>query len=152
MDTYFLMKKYDSTMYYAREVINAGDVIPGSTKKAQMQTAKAYLEKTDYKTAETELKRILAANKDETGAEAKYWLSEMLYRQKKHKEARESILELNKQFADYEKWRVRAFILLADVYMGLNDPDQAKATLQSVIDNSDDKEAVELAKFKLAGL
>lgn len=27
MDTYFVMKKYDSTLYFAREVINAGDVI-----------------------------------------------------------------------------------------------------------------------------
>ncbi len=152
MDTYFVMKKYDSTLYFAQQVINAGDVIPGSTKKAQMQVGKAYLEKNDYKTAETELKRLLANNKDETGAEAKYWLSELLYRQKKHKEAQASILELNKQFADYEKWRVRAFILLADVYVALNDPDQAKATLNSVIENSEDKEAVELAKAKLAGI
>jgi FimV-like protein len=106
----------------------------------------------NFKTAETEFKRILTNGKDETGAEAKFWLCEMLYRQKKYKEAKDGILELNKQFADYEKWRVRAFILLADVYIGLNDPDQAKATLQSVIDNSDDKEAVEAAKAKLAGL
>jgi TolA-binding protein len=152
MDTYFLMKKYDSTMYFAKEVIAAGDVIPGSTKKAQMQTAKSYLEKADYKTATDELKKILAASKDETGAEAKYWLSEALYRQKNYKDARTSILELNKQFADYERWRVKAFILLSDVYVGLNEPDQAKATLQSVIDNSEDKEAVELAKTKLAKL
>ena len=150
MDTYFAMKKYDSTLYFAQQVISAGDVIPGSTKKAQMSIGKAYLEKADYKTAETELKKL--NGKDEYGAEAKYWLSELLYRQKKYKEAQASILELNKQFADYEKWRVRGFILLADVYVALNDPDQAKATLNSVIENSEDKEAVELAKAKLAGI
>ncbi len=152
MDTYFMMRKYDSTLYFAREVMSAGDVIPGSTKKAQMQTAKVYLEKADYKTAETELKKIIAANKDEFGAEAKYWASEVLYRQEKYKEAQASIMELNKQFADYERWRVRAFILLADVYVKLKDPDQAKATLQSVIENAEDQEAIELAKTKLAAL
>lgn len=152
MDTYFVMKKYDSTLYFAREVANAGDVIPGSTKKAQMQTAKVYIEKGDYKTADAELKKILAVSKDEFGAEAKYWASEALFRQEKYKEAQASIMELNKQFADYEKWRVRAFILLADVYVGLKDPDQAKATLQSVIENTDDKEALDLAKAKLAAL
>ena len=152
MDTYFSMKKYDSTAYYAREVMNAGDVIPGSTKKAQMQMAKVYIEKADYKTADAELKKIVAANKDEFGAEAKYWASESLFRQGKLKEAQASVMELNKQYADYERWRVRAFILLADVYVGLKDPDQAKATLQSVIENAEDKDAIELAKSKLAAL
>jgi TolA-binding protein len=152
MDTYFVMKKYDSTLHFAKEVINAGDVIPGSTKKAQMQTAKVYLEKADYKTADAEFKKIIAANKDEFGAEAKYWASQALYRQEKFKEAQASIMELNKQYADYERWRVRAFILLADVYVSLKDPDQAKATLQSVIENAEDKDAIELAKTKLAAL
>jgi len=152
MDTYFVMKKYDSTLHFAKEVINAGDVIPGSTKKAQMQTAKVYLEKADYKIADAEFKKIIAANKDEFGAEAKYWASQALYRQEKYKEAQASIMELNKQFADYERWRVRAFILLADVYVSLKDPDQAKATLQSVIENAEDKDAIELAKTKLAAL
>jgi TolA-binding protein len=152
MDTYFVMKKYDSTLHFAKEIINAGDVIPGSTKKAQMQTAKVYLEKADYKTADAEFKKIIAANKDEFGAEAKYWASQALYRQEKYKEAQASIMELNKQYADYERWRVRAFILLADVYVSLKDPDQAKATLQSVIENAEDKDAIELAKTKLAAL
>ena len=150
MDTYFSMKKYDSTLYFAQQIINAGDVIPGASKKAQMNVGKAYLEKGDFKTATDEFKKT--TTKDEYGAEAKYWLAEILYRQKKYKESQAVILELNKQFADYERWRVRAFILLADVYVGLNDPDQAKATLNSVIENSEDKEAVERAKAKLAAI
>jgi hypothetical protein len=35
------------------------------------------------------------------------------------------------------------------VYVGMNEKVQAKATLNSIIENSDDKEAVELAKEKL---
>ena len=91
-----------------------------------------------------------SSSKDEFGAEAKYWISEGLFRQKKYKESQASILELNKSFSDYDKWRIKAFILLSDVYLGLNDPEQAKATLQSVIENADDKDQVELAKTKLA--
>ncbi len=152
MDTYFKLKKYDSTTFFANQVIVAGDVIPGSTKKAQMSIGKVYLEKGDYKTATDEFKKMYTGSKDEFGAESKYWYSDALYRQKKYKEAQSSILELNKQYADYDLWRVRGFILLADVYLGLNDPDQAKATLQSVIDNSDDKDTIELAKAKLAAI
>jgi tetratricopeptide (TPR) repeat protein len=150
MDTYFKLKKYDSTTYFANQVLAAGDVIPGSSKKAQMNIGKVYLEKGDYKTATDEFKKMYAISKDEFGAESKYWYSDALYRQKKYKEAQTSILELNKQYADYDFWRVRGFILLADVYLGLNDPDQAKATLQSVIENSEDKEIIEMAKAKLA--
>ncbi len=152
MDTYFKLKKYDSTTFFANQVIAAGDVIPGSTKKAQMSIGKVYLEKGDYKTATDEFKKMYTGSKDDFGAEAKYWYSDALYRQKKYKEAQTSILELNKQYADYDLWRVRGFILLADVYMGLNDPDQAKATLQSVIDNAEDKDTIELAKAKLAAI
>lgn len=150
MDTYFTTKKYDSTAFFAQQIINNGDLIPNSSKKAQMMLGRVYTEKSDYTSANNEFKKILSSSKDEFGAEAKYWLSDLLFRQKKYKEAQASIMELNKQFADYEKWRVNAFILLADVYLGLNDPEQAKATLQSVIDNSEDKEAIEIAKVKLA--
>ena len=150
MDTYFITKKYDSTLYFANQVINTGDVIPNSSKRAMLMTGRVYLEKSDYSSANTEFKKILSSSKDEFGAEAKYWISEGLFRQKKYKESQTSILELNKSFSDYDKWRIKAFILLSDVYLGLNDPEQAKATLQSVIENADDKDQVELAKTKLA--
>ncbi len=152
MDTYFKLKKYDSTTFFANQVIAAGDVIPGSTKKAQMSIGKVFLEKGDYKMATDEFKKMYTGSKDDFGAEAKYWYSDALYRQKKYKEAQASILELNKQYADYDIWRVRGFLLLADVYLGLNDPDQAKATLQSVIDNSEDRDIIETAKAKLAAI
>ena len=150
MDTYFITKKYDSTLYFANQVINTGDVIPNSSKRSQMMMGRVYLEKSDYSSSNTEFKKILSSSKDEFGAEAKYWISEGFFRQKKYKESQASILELNKSFSDYDKWRIKAFILLSDVYLGLNDPEQAKATLQSVIENADDKDQVELAKTKLA--
>ena len=152
METYYVMNKLDSSLYFAGEVLKLGDVLPGSTKKAQLYVGKVSLGKGDFAKATSEFKAVLSTSKDELGAEAKYWLSDVLYRQKKYKEAQASILELNKQFQDYEFWRVRGFILLSDVYVGLNDVDQARATLNSIIENSEDKEVVELAKAKVAKL
>ena len=152
METYFLVNKPDSVLYFANEVTKLGDVLPGSTRRAQLYVAKVSHGKGDYAKALVDFRTVLSLSKDEVGAEAKYWVSEILYRQKKYKEAQSSILELNKQFQDYEFWRVRGFILLSDVYVGLNDVDQAKATLNSIIENSEDKEAVELAKAKAAKL
>ena len=150
MDTYYTLKSYDSTLYYAREVINAADVVPGSVGKAQLYLGKVPFDRGDLTKAAEEFKKIMAASKDEYGAEASYWTAMILYKNKKYKDAEAAIIEMGKNFEGFDFWRVRSFILLAEVYVGMKDMPQAKATLSSIIDNSDDKEAVQLAKEKLA--
>ncbi|MCE7039315.1 tetratricopeptide repeat protein [Dyadobacter sp. CY312] len=150
MDNYYTLKSYDSTLYYAREVITAGNIIPGGLGKAQLYLGKVPYDKGDLTKAAEEFKKVAATSKDEYGAEASYWNASILYKNKKYKEAENAIIEMGKNFEGYDYWRVRSFILLAEVYVGLNEMGQAKATLNSIIDNSDDKEAVELAKQKLA--
>ncbi|WP_035333374.1 tetratricopeptide repeat protein [Dyadobacter crusticola] len=149
MDTYYTLKSYDSTLYYAKEVINVGNVVPGGLGKAQLYLGKVPYDKGDLTKAAEEFKKISKSSKDEFGAEASYWGAMILYKEKKYKEAETAIIEMGKAFEGYDYWRARSFILLADVYAGLNEVGQAKATLNSIIENSDDKEAVELAKEKL---
>ncbi|MCE6992175.1 tetratricopeptide repeat protein [Dyadobacter sp. CY323] len=150
MDNYYTLKSYDSTLYYAREVVNVGNVVPGGLGKAQLYMGKVPYEKGDLKKAAEEFKKVMASSKDEFGAEASYWVATILYKEKKYKEAEAAIIEMGKSFEGYDYWRARSFILLAEVYVGMNEMGQAKATLNSIIENSDDKEAVELAKEKLA--
>jgi len=150
MDTYYNLKSYDSTLYYAKEVINVGNVIPGSLGKAQLYLGKVPYEKGDLAKASEEFKKLASTSKDEYGAEANYMVATILYKNKKYKEAETAILDMSKTFEGFDYWRVRSFILLADVYMGMKETGQAKATLSSIIDNSDDQEAVKLAKEKLA--
>ncbi|WP_149243909.1 tetratricopeptide repeat protein [Dyadobacter sp. 32] len=150
MDTYYSLKSYDSTLYYAREVINVGNVIPGGLGKAQLYLGKVPYEKGDLVKASEEFKKLAISSKDEYGAEASYWNATILNKNKKYKEAETAIIEMAKNFEGFDYWRVRSFILLSEVYMGMNDLGQAKATLTSIIENSDDKEAVELAKTKLS--
>ncbi|NIJ54128.1 tetratricopeptide repeat protein [Dyadobacter arcticus] len=149
MDTYYTLKSYDSTLYYAKEVINVGNVVPGGVGKAQLYMGKVPYERGDLKKASDEFKKIIASSKDEYGAEASYWVATILNKEKKYKEAETAIIEMGKSFEGYDYWRARSFILLAEVYVGMNEMGQAKATLNSIIENSDDKEAVELAKEKL---
>jgi tetratricopeptide (TPR) repeat protein len=150
MDTYYSLKSYDSTLYYAREVINVGNVAPDAQGKAQLYLGKVPYDRGDLVKAADEFKKLAATSKDEYGAEASYWAAVILTKNKKYKEAEAAIIEMGRNFEGYDFWRVRSFILLADAYMGMNDAGQAKATLKSIIENSDDQEAVELAKTKLA--
>ncbi|TDB66960.1 tetratricopeptide repeat protein [Arundinibacter roseus] len=150
MDTYYALKSYDSTLHYAREVINVGNIVPGGIGKAQLYGGKVPYERGDYGKAMDEFRKIAAASKDEYGAEAKYWIAMIQFKEKKYPEAEATVFDLSKQFEGFDFWRVRSFILLADIYMGMNEKAQAQATLQSIIENSEDVEAVALAKVKLA--
>jgi hypothetical protein len=57
---------------------------------------------------------------------------------------------LVKNLPNYDYWVTKTFILLADNYVALNDTFQAKATLQSIIDNyKGDDDILPTAKQKL---
>ena len=150
MDTYYALKSYDSTLYYASQVINVGNIVPGGLGKAQLYQGKVPYERGGYAKALEEFRKLAVTSKDEYGAQAKYWIAMIQFREKKYAEAEATVFELSKEFEGIDYWRVRSFILLADVYMGMNEKAQAKATLQSIIENSEDAEAVSLAQLKMA--
>lgn len=152
MDTYFAYPKPDSAGAMAREVLAAGNVVPGAQNRAQLMLGKVALGKADYKTAQTELEKTIALAKDVNGAEAQYYLGDILFRQKKYKESVATLLKFNELFADFEYWKGRAFILVADNNVALDELAQAKAVLNSIIANSSDESIIAEAKQKLAGL
>ena len=51
----------------------------------------------------------------------------------------ETIFEMVNQFANYEKWVGKSFLLLAKNYVEQDDLFQAKLTLQNVVDNYQDE-------------
>ncbi|MDQ3099746.1 MAG: tetratricopeptide repeat protein, partial [Bacteroidota bacterium] len=81
-----------------------------------------------------------------------YHMSYIRHMQTKYKDAEKEVFELVQRYPAYDHWKARAFILLADVYVQLDDRFQAKATLQSVINNSDEPELVAQAKQRLQAI
>jgi TolA-binding protein len=152
MEGYFELKNYDSTLTASREVISQGNVIAGSVNKATLYAGKAYLGKNDLIRASTEFENTIKLDKDEYGAEAKLNLAQISFNAKNYKQAIEICKQLNNDFSDYETWRGRGFLLIADSYIALDDSLNAKAVLNSIIDNSPDTELVVLAKQRLAAL
>jgi len=150
MDTYYSVNRYDSTLYFAREMEDFKEISPEGYNKARLYPGKiAYVQGNNAK-ALTEFNAVASSLKNDAGAEAKYMVSEIQFKEKKYKEAEATIFELSKEFEGSDYWRVRSFILLSDVYLAQNQKEQAKATLQSIIDNSDDTEAVDVAKIKIS--
>ncbi len=150
VDSYYFVGNQDSVIVYAREILNnGGNIVMGAANKAQLYIGKAYLAKNEYARAEEEFKKTIELAKDNNGAEAKYFIGEMLYRQKKYKESIKVMQELAQEFSEFLYWYEKGFILIADNYVGMNDYFMARATLKSIIDNSETPETVDLAKKKM---
>jgi Flp pilus assembly protein TadD len=63
------------------------------------------------------------------------------------------VFDLAKEMPNYDYWIAKTYILLADNYRALKDNFQAKATLQSIIDNyKADDEILPTAKQQLQAI
>ncbi|WP_188765105.1 tetratricopeptide repeat protein [Emticicia aquatilis] len=149
-DSYYITGNQDSVIVFSKEIINnGGSIVMGATNKAQLLLGKAYMQKNDFVKAEEEFKKTIAMAKDNNGAEAKYFIGEMQYKAKKYKESIKILQELAQDFSEFVYWYEKSFLLISDNYVGMNDYFMAKATLKSVIENSDTPETVDAAKKKL---
>lgn len=113
----------------------------------------AYLKKGDTTKAVTEFNYTLSKTKTISAAEAKYNIAHIEYLKGRYKASQKTCFELVKDLPNYDYWVTKSFILLADDYVALKDTFQAKATLQSVIDNyKGDDDIIPTAKQKLEQL
>ncbi len=93
---------------------------------------------------------VLKETKNIYGAEAKYNVGLIQYLKKDYKNCQKTIFELNDKFGAFEQWVVKGFVLLADSYTAQQDYFQAKATLQSILENYEGADIVNACKIKLA--
>ena len=155
-----LLRAYYESGDYQKARATATDLraLAGATANAT-NTALLYQGKADFKLhnldqAATELTAaVAAAPSDVTGAEAQYTLAEVLFKQQQYDAAITEAFKVNANYGAYPLWQGRAFLLLADVYTAQRDFFQARATLNSVIDNKFPvEEIVEAARQRLKAL
>ncbi len=149
MESFYLLNKYDSADVYARIILDRGNVNAGAQNKASLYLGKTAMGRGDFETAKDEFLNTLNAAQDEYGAEAKYLLAQIFYQQKEYKQCYETLVSLNNDFASYQDWVGKSYLLLADNFAAMDDLFQAKATLQSLIDNFPLQPVKDEAKRKL---
>lgn len=100
------------------------------------------------------LKAVSEDTKLEQGAEAKYLVSEIHYKQNQKKQAEEEIMDFIAKGTPFQFWLGKAFLLLADIYQDRGDDFQAKHTLRSVVENygADNDGVREEASRRLAAI
>ena len=149
MESFFLLGQYDSTETYARIILERGNVSAGAQNKASLYLGKAAMSRGDNETAKDEFLNTLNTAQDEFGAEAKYLLALIFFNEKQHKQSYETLISLNTDFAAYDEWVGKSFLLLADNFAAQEDLFQARHTLQSLIDHFPLAHIKEQAKAKL---
>ena len=152
MESYFKLNKYDSTEYFADQILSKGNVSLGAENKALLYRGKAAFEKKNYDEAINRLLETVNAAKDENGAEAQYLIAKSLYNKKEYKQAKDALFELFNSYSNYVGWYDTGFLLLADNYTAQGEDFQAKKTLESIIENSQDEATKTLARKKLKDL
>ncbi|MDW8332129.1 MAG: tetratricopeptide repeat protein [Cyclobacteriaceae bacterium] len=134
MESFYLTAQYDSVTVYAQNIIQRANISAGAVNKASLFTGKAAMARGDFDAAKDEFISTLNTARDEYGAEAKYRLAEIFYQTKQYRQCYETLISLNTDFAAYEEWVGRSYLLLADNFLAMNDRFNAKATLQSLVD------------------
>lgn len=69
------------------------------------------------------------------GAEAKFFVAQILYNQGKMSECENEIMDFISKNTTHQYWLAKSFLLLSDVYQSKNDTFQAKHTLSSIVNN-----------------
>ena len=88
-------------------------------------------------------------NKAALAAEARYEIANSWFALNKLTDAEKAAMETINKSGSYDYWVTKSYILLGDVYFTQKDYFNAKATFQSIVDNSINSELKTEAQGKL---
>ena len=143
---------YAEAKRYAIEILPQTNVPKDVLVETNMNLGRIAMMDKNWRTAQFHFNYVQKENKATLGAEALYSKAEIAYNTVKRDSCKSLVFKLNDDFASYENWVVKGFILLSDVYRDERDFFQARATLQSIIDNTEIADLLAIAKIKLEEL
>jgi thioredoxin-like negative regulator of GroEL len=143
------MQKTDTAAQVAMRYLNSTIAQKEGTIEARYILARYYMQKMQPDSAISHAQFVVKETKNAWAAECKYYQAQVMSYRKDYKNARKQIFELSDNYSSYEFWVAKGFILLADVYLAEKDAFQAKATLQSLMDNYDGEDIKIIAREKL---
>jgi len=135
MRMYFEKKEYENAVEAADKVLHTEKINAREKREAKYIKGKSFFQLKQYDNAMKNFRLIADEVKSEEGAEAKYRIAQIYFKDDKYKLARTEIFDFVQQNSSEEYWKAKSFLLLADVYQALDDKFQAKHTLKSIIDN-----------------
>ncbi len=122
------------TISAANKISNADNIPEELLREAIFMRAKANYSLNNFNEALADFRRTAIEVASEEGAESKYRVADLLYRQDKLTEAEQVITEFIDQNTPHQYWMARVFLLLADISIKKGDTLQARGTLLGLKD------------------
>lgn len=134
MRCYYLLDQPEEAFGFANEVYN-----DESTPESIKRTAALWLGRINYDSGNTDDAlakfNLLVEYGGYVGAESQFMKAKIQYDLKDYSSAEQSIFSLVSEYPNYEEWKHKAFLLLVNTYIGLEDLFQARATAESIMEN-----------------
>ena len=143
-------QKWEEASENAKELTAAKGSSADDKTLANMVIAKSYQVAGQYDQAINSFKSVVQLNKAALAAEARYEISNCWFLLNKLTESEKAAFETINKSGSYDYWITKAYILLGDIYFKQKDYFNAKATFQSVVDNTVDPELKGEAQAKLS--
>jgi TolA-binding protein len=145
----YLQKKWSEAVDNAKDLIAQKGVSGDDKSLANMAIGKSAQIAGRYDEALNAFKAVVAVNKAALGAEARYEVANTWFMTGRFPDAEKAAFEVINKSGSYDFWVTRAYILLGDIYFKQKDYFNAKATFQSIVQNSLNAELKAEAQTKL---
>lgn len=132
----YQLQKWKEAVENAKELTASKGSSSDDKSLANMAIAKSYQVEGQYEMAITNYKSVVQLNKAAMAAEARYEIANCLFQISKLNDAEKAAFETINKSGSYDYWVTKAYILLGDVYLKQKDYFNAKATFQSIVDNT----------------
>ncbi|HRF19865.1 MAG TPA: tetratricopeptide repeat protein, partial [Chitinophagaceae bacterium] len=142
-------QKWAEASENAKELTAAKGSSADDKTLSNMVIAKSYQVAGQYNEAINSFKSVVQLNKAALAAEARYEIANCWFLLNKLTESEKAAFETINKSGSYDYWITKAYILLGDIYFKQKDYFNAKATFQSVVENTIDPELKEEAQVKL---
>jgi len=146
----YQQQKWNDAVENAKELTAAKGSSADDKTLANMAIAKSYEVSGQYNLAIENYRSVVQLNKAAMAAEARYGIANSWFQLNKLADAEKAAFETINKSGSYDYWITKAYILLGDIYFRQKDFFNAKATFQSVVDNTIDTELKNEAQTKLS--
>jgi len=152
MRCHYMAKNFPSSAMAAQKLLSSGKASADLTNEIHFILGQSYLAQDDLTQAESEFTFSSKLSGTEIGAEASYNMAAIAFQTGRLVEAEERVYKLAENFAAYDYWVAKGFILLSDIFLKNGNEFQARQTLESVIENYKGPELGDVAREKLNAL
>jgi TolA-binding protein len=151
-DCYFELERWAEAITMAMRMLGNEKVDDARINKAHYIMARSYYAMENLENARVEYGITENLADDPLGAEAKYMIAYIDFVTGKYTEAENGIFELSENYASYDYWVAKGFLLLADIYLATGNEFQARETLKSIVEHYRGPDLGEIAAQKLKEL